>query len=398
MASAALLGASLTLHGCGGGGDTTSPAASPGSRTTTPASGTVTTTVPASGAATTTVPASGTATTTVPASETATTTVPATGTTAAATTTAATTGAATTFTPSEPGDPAEIARWMNELYTGFSPDDDTSPLGVTIMMHHEFVVHCGVECYHGEADCRTSSSVYNHLVQVTAEGNSIAITMDRLSGVVFNQSLIQESLTKCSYMFDGATFGRLNGGCGCGALGHTCDDANCAYNNIDPDTGETVTGDSAHVQRCYCDGGVLHPDKTTDEQCFWKGPSFYRPDGVHGDETRQMLVQRLAHQDGTEQRSPTEIVQKSEFWNEVVLDGNVLQEQLALDPARVVPAFVYLKGSTGGRHTAQNMASKFASDYGFANPPPLIAIDVTVDVSQQLPFSVEEEDGAALYV
>ena len=69
--------------------------------------------------------------------------------------------------------------------------------------------------------------------------NSIKITMDRVAGVVFNRSLVEKRLGKCSNMFDGASFNRYNGACGCVAGATNCSDPHSAYGNVCPSVGRT---------------------------------------------------------------------------------------------------------------------------------------------------------------
>lgn len=291
-----------------------------------------------------------------------------------------------------PGDGDAVARWMNNLYTGYNPDDDTSPLGVTIQMHEDFNFYCGEGCFNGNADCRVSASIYNHRVMVTQKSNSIAITTVNAagSGMLFNQTAVETKLAKCSYQFDGATFNRLNQGCGCGAGGSMdCDDPMSAFNNVDPESNKPATGSSPHVTRCSCESPLaFKATKTTDEQCYWKGPAFYLPDGASDDGTRKMLAQRVANSEGEEQIGNIVRV-KNEFWNEVVIDGKVLLEELQRDAVRTIPAMVYQKGSAAAKEQAVVLAKEMASQYHLAAPVPVIAFDKEKDVSTGGPFVFE---------
>jgi len=123
-------------------------------------------------------------------------------------------------------------------YMAFDPDDDTSDLGVTVDMRPNgvFDFFCstnGSSCFKGDADCRVSASLMNNRVMITEE-NRFAGIMSRTQGIVFNQTTVETRLAKCSYVYDGATDRRLNGGCGCGALGQAeCSDIMSAYYDRD---------------------------------------------------------------------------------------------------------------------------------------------------------------------
>lgn len=287
---------------------------------------------------------------------------------------------------------------MNELYKGYSPDDDSSSLGVTIQMHTDFAFFCGGGCFMGEADCRVSTAIYNHLVMIKPETNSIAMAAvnGAGSGIFFNQTAIESKLAKCSYQFDGATFNRLNRGCGCGSGGaQNCDDPLCAYFNQDPTDGGNATGTSSHVTRCSCEDPRHYPaTKTTEEQCYWKGPSFYMPDGVSEDATRMMLKQRVENSEGPDDRDPS--IAKNEYWNEIVVDGVVLQEELGKDAVSIIPAMTYAKTSdaaatASAKEKAVKMAEDMALRYNLATPVPCIAVDTEKDVSTGGPFVFEAE-------
>lgn len=286
---------------------------------------------------------------------------------------------------------------MNDMYTGYSPDDTSSPLGVTIQMHQDFVFYCDMGCFNGNADCRVSTTIYNHRVLVVQETNTIAIpTVNSAgSGMFFNQTAIQTKLAKCSYQFDGATFNRLNGGCGCGAGAMTCNDPSSAYSNIDQESGGPATGTSPHVTRCSCeDPRHFDATHTNQEQCYWKGPSFYMPDGTSEDGTRKMLAQRVSNSEGVDDLGHGKIRVKNEYWNEIVLDGHKLLEELQRDAVGTIPAMVYVKGSAHGKEQAVAMAVAMQSQYNLPAPVPVIAIDLEKDVRTGGPFVFE--DGASV--
>jgi len=287
---------------------------------------------------------------------------------------------------SRPSDANEVAAWLNQLYTGFDENDDSSPLGVTISMQNEFALYCHTGCFHGQTDCRLSASVYNHKVQLKRSTGDIKVTMGRVAGIVLNQTGVETSFGKCSYMYDGATFNRYNNGCGCAAHSNACSDETSAFGNVCPTSGKSCTVSDPEVSRCACTNTKI-PDRSDRTQCFFEGAAF---GSGSEDQTRTMLKERLQRQDGSDSSNDP-----LEYWNEVVIDENVLMEQLAIDPVSVIPAMIYVKSRGAGLIYARKLRQGFADLYGEAALKiPLIAIDdemVAHGVTGRGPFIATDE-------
>lgn len=304
----------------------------------------------------------------------------------------------------------------------FDPTDDTSAMGVTINMADAFEIFCGVNgstCFEGRADCRISASIYNKHMMIS-ESNKFVPTMSRHSGVVYSPEAVENQLAKCSYAYDGSSDQKLNGGCGCGALGPAgagaCDDVMSAYFNHDCAWSATFDADACRnacrasdstgaclqatpqtekVEPCWCSSGHLanvwpNYDQNAAEgqdQCYFKGPAFYPGSGEQ--ETRAMLKRRFESQqtNGSIQQNDLSAnisVYKPEKWNEIVLDGKVAFDMLNTNPESVVIAFVYQKDDTPGLNFAQAMQTQFLEQYSVTIP--LVAFDTHVDVSTTPPF------------
>jgi len=277
---------------------------------------------------------------------------------------------------------------MNALYQGFDANDDTSPLGVTISMQNTFELFCselGSSCYQGHADCRFSASLYNDEMMLNRKTNGIQITMDRVAGVVFNQSMVEQSIGKCSYMFDGASFNRYNGAGGGAAATTDCEDPASAFGNVCPSTGKQCTVKDSEVTRCSCES-MQEPSLSDVPQCYWQGAGFEHTDvRASADQTRKMVKARLRHQDGKDSND------RLEYWNEVVIDEHLLIEQLNRDPVPVIPAFIYVKGDAAGIDFARKMRDDYKQQFDVTADIPLIAVDTTKSAnSVDGPFSFEE--------
>jgi len=245
-------------------------------------------------------------------------------------------------------------------------------------MQNHWAIYCsevGADCYQGHADCRFSASLYNHKMMLDRKSNGVKITMSRVAGIVFNQSLVEKTIGKCSYMFDGASFNRYNGACGCGAASFDCDNPNSAFGNVCPSTGKICEVQDKEVARCSCEI-MPEPNRSDVTQCYWKGAGM---DGhlvrSDGDQTRKMVQARLRHQDGSDGND------RLEYWNEVVVDEHLLLEQLRADPVPVIPAFVYVKGNHAGIQYARQMRDDYALQFAVTAEIPLIAIDPHVKVT-----------------
>jgi hypothetical protein len=207
-------------------------------------------------------------------------------------------------------------------------------------------------------------------------------TLGTTLGVAFEQAMVESTLAKCYYPYDGGTDMRYNRGCGCGMdIQHQdCKDRQSAYKSIDPLTNKPMTAKSKDVKDCGCDGGARagNPTKHTDAQCYWTGPSFF-PNATS--QLAQMVDHRMKDQEGGGLKETT-------YWNEVVIDGLVMEAEMKKDPSKVVKAVVWLKTGSGDLHTyqdAQQMSQWFGS-HGFSSDPAIIAFDTKQDVTKCGPF------------
>mmetsp|Transcript_55811 Transcript_55811/g.133020 ORF Transcript_55811/g.133020 Transcript_55811/m.133020 type:complete len:370 (+) Transcript_55811:101-1210(+) len=291
----------------------------------------------------------------------------------------------------------EVAKLLNELYMGFDASNDTSPLGVSISMagapHNFFAnIFCSTfenpngktGCFNGGADCRLSASLYNHKMILDHKTKVTKAGMDRYVGFVINQSKVEESLAKCSFVWDGASGNRYNRGCGLGAPGTNCSLPGTAYDNICPSTKKTCTATDTEVTNSYCQPipGGLHPIPPTHQgepQCLFPGPAInyhgqddYEPSKESLQYLRQMVKARVERNDGHDPEGPN-----IEKWNEIVIDELLFLPELWYDPALMIPAFVYPKSkATEARSVAQSMVDSFSKDLQVP-PIPLLMIDDT---------------------
>lgn len=278
-----------------------------------------------------------------------------------------------------------IVNELNTQYMAFDENNPNSALGVTIRMTDDFSIYCGGACYNGFADCRVSASLYNHRVMIHHDNLDVQVTMGRDSGIIFNQAAVHDTLGKCYYMYDAATFTRVNRGCGCPGRGHDCNRPDSAYNSL-------ATGMDPDADSCACDSQTPRnhlPERTTDQMCFWRGPSFDSNGGQTENQLREMVLQRVANQEGqTEDVGESHLRYRQEYWNEIVMDGAVMQQELASDPRSVVAAFMYVRGHTGGRNKANRMSQQALADYG-GPPIPVVELD-PVDGARNGPFRLPD--------
>jgi len=276
-----------------------------------------------------------------------------------------------------------IVNELNLQYMAFDENDPNSVLGVTIRMTDDFSIWCGGACFNGFADCRVSASIYNHRVMTRHGSNDVVVTMGRDSGIIFNQAAVEATLGKCYYMYDAATFTRVNRGCGCPAHHNGCDQPDSAFASL-------ATGMHPDADECACDSQnprIPTPERTTDQMCFWRGPSFDTNGGHTDNQLRDMVMQRIANQEGaTEDVGESHLRYRQEYWNEIVMDGALMQEEIRSDPRSVVTAFVYVTGHHGGRNKANRMSQQVVEDFG-GPPIPVIEID-PVDGALNGPFRV----------
>lgn len=274
---------------------------------------------------------------------------------------------------------------MNQEFKGFDANDPSGSIGTFIRITGETKVYCHDGCHSGWADCRVSGSVYNPTQIVNETSGAIEWsfvgtgTSGDYLGYWVNQTLIKQVLGKCAYTFDGGTDNKYNMGCGKRAAcnSNSCDDKECAYASRDPATEYTtyVNGESDAVK-----DGVM-PDCGTDPgQCGYRGPSFYKETGLVEDEMFGAFKWRADNSAGTMAR-----------WNELVIDGELMKQYLAYNPAGTILAIVYTSTFPGdGRAAAMAMAQTFATEWSMAAPVPVIKIDLSVDVrSGGSPFMFE---------
>jgi hypothetical protein len=295
------------------------------------------------------------------------------------------------------------------MYQGFDADDPTSPNGVTIRMADDFMMYCGTPCYDGNPDCRISASLYNNKMLITHDTFTTQITMNRDAGIVFNQTTVEARSGKCAYMYDGATFGRVNRGCGCAAREHGCGqegpywNQDCEYHppgthqEIDLSTCHNNTETSEDVEQCWCNApdrrsDYPKPEDTITEalQCYFKAGGLYPPH-PQKPEFHEFVKARLAHQatnDGIEiLRDNVTTRYKSEYWNEVIVDAEVIIDMLTdanVANSDAVSAFMYVTGHPAGRDKAIAMQVQAYRNYDSIIP--IVELDPTIDLRCSGPF------------
>jgi len=272
----------------------------------------------------------------------------------------------------------DVAQWMNHLYTGFDKNDDESPLGVTISMQNTWALYCGTGCYGGHADCRLSASLYNNQMMLDRQTEAIKLTFGRVAGIVINQTLVESSMGKCSYMFDGSTYNRYNGGCGCSSNKFGCTNPQSAFGNKCPSTNKICTTEDEEVAQCSCEAKGISTGSGPGSSCFFKGAGFDTTQVQHtSDQTRQMVKERLKHQ------------QRSDYWNEIVVDEHLMLQQLREDPVPVIPAFIYDNSNPAGLDFARKMRDDYVLQFSVKKQIPLIAVDSKKKHASG-PFSYED--------
>jgi len=213
-------------------------------------------------------------------------------------------------------------------------------------------------------------------------------------------------------MYDGATFNRVNRGCGCAARQPGCGregaywNQECEYGDpahhqqIDESTCHDNTEASPDVDPCWCKAENRNPSTptpedtlTTDQQCFFRGGGLYPPHPLES-EFHEMVGARIANQEsngGTEVlpgTTPPETRHKQEYWNEVIVDAEVLGNMLRdpdVETTDAVSAFIYVEGWGGGKPKAIAMQQQALRDYGYPVIP-IVSFDPNVDVRCSGPF------------
>jgi len=299
---------------------------------------------------------------------------------ASITTTTSTTQTTTTSTtqsmtanpnPFGPLPGADVAKLMNEEYHAYDANDPASSYGVFMRVMHNTEVYCHTGCHSGYADCRVSGSIFNAdtMVDKTTSGLSWSFgpQVGDATGWFVNQTEIKNHFGKCAYTGDGGTDNRNNMGCGCHSnCRNKCEDKSCAFYSLDQNTGE-VTGDFDElVESCSVDAG------SDVGFSFFKGPAFYPPNGLIEDQMHQMLEWRSRYQKSA-----------ADLWTEMVLDGNAMLQRLRIDPAKVIPAIVYVPSmDPDAKGKAEAMAEEFAKTWNLPSPLPVVKIDVSVNVRE----------------
>lgn len=328
------------------------------------------------------------------------------------TTTTTTKSATTTGTPkvrTPGGDPGAVAKMLNEAYYGFSNDtanpmDPKAPMGVTMNLpsdRRSFYknIFCAeydnpkgkTGCSQGRCDCRFSAALYNHLMLIT-EGFTLMDILARRTAIVFNQTLVENYLSRCFYPWDGATNNKYNVGCGLGA-NNDCSSQNSAFHNICPSTKRTCTAQDAESKQGLCQQfGGLHPMPVAHSagfQCATPGPALdyheqkdWKPTDTR-EQLREMLIFRTKNQEGMDDGDL-----KSKMWNEVVLDVRLLMPLIWEDPALVVPAFVYWKDDAVAKNDAKAMRDEFCTINQLFKKVPLLALDWKAVTKTQEPIFV----------
>lgn len=285
---------------------------------------------------------------------------------------------------------------LNSAYWDYDSRNSASMLGVTIMMPADETsfdanLNCKAlnhgKCVNGQADCRMPAALYNHkmlLKSLPFDHHTIQLAMDRQIGFVINQTKVEASIGKCSFSYDGASAGNYNGGCGLGAIGASCSDATCAFNNICK-SGKTCTGKDPEVTSRLCKpvGSVDPPHKKTDPQCYFSLPAFNLDTDASPDNLREMVKARLKVQTAKTQGD----------WNEVILDAHKLIPAVMEDPAQVILAFVYAKSKAATAQTAAKaMRNQFATQYKVQGIPVIKVEDTTHISSKDGPFILDGAD------
>lgn len=255
--------------------------------------------------------------------------------------------------------------------------------------------HGKTGCWLGNADCRMSASIYNRFIGVGAESGATVMGLGRGSGYVFNQTLVETRWSKCSYIFDGASGNKYNGGCGRGGISD-CKSNFSAFKDICPSTGKTCTVTDQEVKSIACKeyGGdfPIPPTHIGEAQCLFPGVAWnyhgqddYKPGKEY---LRDMIKARIERNDGQDQDGPN-----IEKWNEVVLDEHLFLPDIWKDPAVAVPAFIYSKAGmgSGSRDATARMRDEYCN-VNKVDKIPLVRINDMEAVPEFGPFEPDEED------
>jgi hypothetical protein len=282
----------------------------------------------------------------------------------------------------------QLAELLNEEFHSYNPDNASSGIGIFLRFAENEQIFCGGQCFEGKPDCKVSGCILNDKQMMYHNNGSVAFTFGKATGWYINTTKIRTKLGKCSFAYDGGTDAKYNGGCGCHADSGSCDDDNCAYKN--KCGGKTCTNMSEQVKSCACANQPASQWPTSWEEgtkCYWKGPAWY-PGANAPDETHGMLDQRVKYQ--SKKGAPPHNNSGDNYiqWNEMVLDGKLLVEELRKDPAATLPAIVYIPDVHGEQYAitaAKTLAKNFAKAYpsSVRTTIPLIKVDTKVDASKK---------------
>lgn len=238
-----------------------------------------------------------------------------------------------------------------------------------------------------------SATLFNHKVVVA--GSVLSPTMSRPVGYVFNQDLTETYFGKCFGIWDLNNFDDLNGGCGSGAPApDSCDNPLSAFYDQcshDGSTPHNCTRDDFEVESrlCKCEapicsepyGSVSPPEENTGATCFYELPALIYGNSTQTSHFRDGLKQRIEIQGND--------INKTQVWNEVVIDNRLLIPKLRSDPATTIVAFVCIPSANPNAcDLATTMRDEFHQTYGVTGTGvPVVAIDTTLDfVSNGGPF------------
>jgi len=255
-------------------------------------------------------------------------------------------------------------------------------------------LHCSkkstYECpEHATADCAMSAAVYNK--EMILEDKKFMPLDDKKVGVVFNTSVIANQLSRCSYLWQKQSPGRVNRGCGRGAAEAKCTSKYSAYQNVCKSTDKTCTADSEEVKTeiCHKFGGPANrplPRKVTGDKpdipCVIPGPAMNFAALV--DATIEGNNGNLEKMVDARRTLSTPALTK--IRNEVVIDGEKLWDNLAAEGTAIIAIIAAINVASPDIFDRQ--AVKFRKNLCETFPeikkcPPLIQFDETVDTTKQ---------------
>jgi len=253
-------------------------------------------------------------------------------------------------------------------------------------------LHCSkkstYECPEGAlADCAMPAAVYNK--EMILENNQFKALDDKKVGVVFNTSLIANQLSRCSYLWQKQSPGRVNRGCGRGADEADCKSKYSAYQNVCKSTGKTCTADSEEVRTeiCHMFGGPADRPlpknlENTEIPCVIPGPAmnFHELvdatiDGNTGN--LEIMVRERRKLSTTEELTSTR--------NEVVIDGEKLWDELEAEGTAIIAIIeaIGVASPTIFDEQAEKFRKNLCEKFPKLKCPPLIQFDESVDPTKK---------------